>query len=95
MLVGAGALGSEFLKMFCEMRVGCKEGSVIVVDDDNLNEYNINRMCLTTKSDLGQSKSDLLLKKSISINEDMNLQSIKEHICKSLTNSKISSSVWK
>jgi ubiquitin-activating enzyme E1 len=43
-MVGAGALGCEFIKAFSLMGVGCSEdGSVAVTDNDNIEVSNLNR----------------------------------------------------
>jgi ubiquitin-activating enzyme E1 len=44
-MIGAGALGCEFLKMFALTGMGLKsnEGAVIVTDDDNIEISNLNR----------------------------------------------------
>lgn len=43
-LIGAGALGCEFIKLFSLMGVACsKEGSCLVTDDDNIEVSNLNR----------------------------------------------------
>lgn len=43
-LVGAGALGCEFIKLFALMGLACgPKGSVIVTDDDNIEVSNLNR----------------------------------------------------
>jgi len=35
-LIGAGALGCEFLKVFSLMGIGEKNGKVLCTDDDNI-----------------------------------------------------------
>ena len=43
-MVGAGALGCEYIKMFALMGCGSKEsGLVTVTDDDNIEVSNLNR----------------------------------------------------
>jgi ubiquitin-activating enzyme E1 len=43
-LVGAGALGSEYIKAFALMGVGCGAGGqVAVTDNDNIEVSNLNR----------------------------------------------------
>jgi ubiquitin-activating enzyme E1 len=43
-LIGAGALGCEFIKLFSLMGLACsKEGSILVTDDDNIEVSNLNR----------------------------------------------------
>jgi len=43
-MVGAGALGCEFIKMFALLGLGSNDkGEVIVTDDDNIEVSNLNR----------------------------------------------------
>jgi len=43
-MIGAGALGCEFLKGFALMGLGCgPSGKVTVTDDDNIEVSNLNR----------------------------------------------------
>ena len=57
-MVGAGALGCEFIKAFALMGVGCSEdGSVAVTDNDNIEVSNLNRQFLFRKTNVGSSKS--------------------------------------
>ena len=43
-MVGAGALGCEFIKAFALMGVGCSaEGKVSLTDNDNIEVSNLNR----------------------------------------------------
>ena len=43
-MIGAGALGCEFVKAFALMGVGCSdEGRVTVTDNDNIEVSNLNR----------------------------------------------------
>lgn len=45
-LVGAGALGCEFLKGFAMSGVACRNGKVVVTDDDQIEVSNLNRQFL-------------------------------------------------
>ena len=57
-LVGAGALGCEFIKMFALMGVACgPKGKLTVTDDDNIEISNLNRQFLFRKENVGHSKS--------------------------------------
>lgn len=53
-MVGAGALGCEFIKAFALMGLGCsEEGKVSVTDNDNIEVSNLNRQFLFRKSNVG------------------------------------------
>ena len=57
-LVGAGALGCEFLKAFACMGVSCGgPGVVTVTDDDQIELSNLSRQFLFRNSDVGNPKS--------------------------------------
>ena len=54
-LVGAGALGCEFLKNFALMGVGCSsKGRVTVTDDDIIEKSNLSRQFLFRDSNIGR-----------------------------------------
>ena len=57
-LVGAGALGCEFLKNFACMGLSCGErGQVTVTDDDVIEKSNLSRQFLFRDWNIGQGKS--------------------------------------
>jgi ubiquitin-activating enzyme E1 len=57
-MVGAGALGCEYIKSFALMGVGCSsEGLVAVTDNDNIEISNLNRQFLFRQNNVGDAKS--------------------------------------
>ena len=57
-MIGAGALGCEFLKNFALMGISASKGKeVVVTDNDNIETSNLNRQFLFRKNDIGNSKS--------------------------------------
>lgn len=57
-MVGAGALGCEYLKLFALMGLCVdKSGRVFVTDDDNIETSNLNRQFLFRKENVGHPKS--------------------------------------
>mmetsp|Transcript_12121 Transcript_12121/g.10437 ORF Transcript_12121/g.10437 Transcript_12121/m.10437 type:complete len:237 (+) Transcript_12121:845-1555(+) len=57
-LVGAGALGCEFIKQFALTGLCCgPNGKFTCTDDDNIEISNLNRQFLFRKDDVGSSKS--------------------------------------
>ncbi len=57
-MIGAGALGCEFLKNFSLMGIAINnKKEVIVTDNDNIEFSNLNRQFLFRKRDIGKSKS--------------------------------------
>lgn len=55
-MIGAGALGCEFLKEFALMGISIK-GKTIVTDNDNIEISNLNRQFLFRRENVGSSKS--------------------------------------
>lgn len=73
-MVGAGALGCEFIKAFALMGVGCSEdGKVAVTDNDNIEVSNLNRQFLFRKNNVGQSKSKIASEIAKTINPALNV----------------------
>jgi len=56
-MVGAGALGCEYIKAFALMGIGCGEGHVGVTDNDNIEVSNLNRQFLFRQANVGKAKS--------------------------------------
>jgi len=56
-LVGAGALGCEFLKNFALMGIATGEGLITLTDMDNIEKSNLSRQFLFRDSDIGKMKS--------------------------------------
>jgi ubiquitin-activating enzyme E1 len=68
-LVGAGALGCEFLKNFPMMGVSCGSGGLMTVtDDDVIEKSNLSRQFLFRNWHIGQSKSVSAVEQARSIN---------------------------
>ncbi len=55
-IIGAGALGCEFIKMFAQMGFSTKGGKVSVTDDDNIEISNLNRQFLFRRPHVGKNK---------------------------------------
>jgi ubiquitin-activating enzyme E1 len=70
-LVGAGALGCEFLKLFSLMGLSIKS-ELTVTDDDLIETSNLNRQFLFRKDDIGLSKSTVAVNKVKKLNPDIN-----------------------
>lgn len=72
-LIGAGALGCEYLKIFSLMGIATSTYSsnkVIVTDHDNIEISNLNRQFLFRKNDVGKSKSNVACNSARQINEN-------------------------
>lgn len=58
-LVGAGALGCEFIKNFAMMGLGVGQGQVTVTDDDVIEKSNLSRQFLFRDWDIGRQVSSV------------------------------------
>ena len=72
-MIGAGALGCEFLKNFALMGISNNPNkTVTVTDNDNIEISNLNRQFLFRREDLGKSKSATACREAKKINENFN-----------------------
>lgn len=79
-MIGAGALGCEYLKMFSLMGLGLKsteKGQVMVTDDDQIEVSNLNRQFLFRKENVGQAKSITAVNAVSQMNGEFNAQGFK------------------
>jgi ubiquitin-activating enzyme E1 len=80
-MIGAGALGCEYVKAFALMGVGCSaEGRVTVTDNDNIEVSNLNRQFLFRKNNVGESKSKVACQIAHDINHHLNVQDHKLYV---------------
>ena len=75
-MVGAGALGCEYIKNFGLMGISCKNGKITITDNDKISLSNLNRQFLFHKNDVKEnsSKSFCVKREALKINKDMNIQ---------------------
>ena len=72
-MIGAGALGCEFLKNFALMGISNDKNKVVTVtDNDNIDISNLNRQFLFRKQDIGKSKSMCACREIKKINGNFN-----------------------
>lgn len=77
-LVGAGALGCEFIKQFALTGMCCgTKGKLTCTDDDNIEISNLNRQFLFRKDDVGGSKSETACRVGQTMNKDLRVQALK------------------
>ncbi|KAJ1610194.1 ubiquitin-activating enzyme E1 (UBA) [Cryptosporidium canis] len=80
-IVGAGALGCEFLKSMALLGIGCgPNGSVTVTDMDNIEVSNLNRQFLFRQEHVGSSKSAIAAQVIRKINKDINIISLQTRV---------------
>lgn len=71
-MVGAGALGCEYVKAMALMGLCCgPNGSVTVTDNDNIEISNLNRQFLFRKPDVGKAKSETACRIAKEMNPDL------------------------
>ncbi len=76
-VVGAGALGCEFLKNFALMGVGCgPRGSITITDMDTIEVSNLNRQFLFRANNVGQHKSVTAAAAARVMNPDMKVEAM-------------------
>ena len=76
-LVGAGAVGSEYLKILSLMGVATKNNhKVIVTDNDCIENSNLNRQFLFRREHVGKSKSLVACEQVKNINPEFNCESL-------------------
>ena len=75
-MIGAGALGCEYIKNFGLMGISCKNGKITITDNDNIALSNLNRQFLFHKNDIkgNNSKSYIAKREALKINKDMNIK---------------------
>ena len=75
-VVGAGALGCEFLKAFALLGVSCGEGGggLRVTDDDTIEKSNLSRQFLFRTGDVGKAKSTVAVAAARAMNPAFNAE---------------------
>ena len=74
-MIGAGALGCEFLKIFSLMGIGTSKNKYITItDNDKIEMSNLNRQFLFKKKDNGYDKSEIACREAKKINNKINFR---------------------
>lgn len=79
LIVGIGGVGGYALESLVRMGIN----NITIVDFDTISETNINRQILSTNENIDCYKVDEALKRYKSINEDLNLITIKDKLTES------------
>ena len=80
-LIGAGAIGCEYLKNFAMMGISCKKskdnnfGTITVTDFDKIELSNLNRQFLFRENNMGQYKSEVAKNLVTQMNNSFNIKS--------------------
>ncbi|KIZ06683.1 ubiquitin-activating enzyme E1 [Monoraphidium neglectum] len=75
-LVGAGALGCEFLKNFAMMGVATEGGELTVTDDDTIEKSNLSRQFLFRNWHIGSSKSTVAAEAAQKLNPAIRINAL-------------------
>jgi ubiquitin-activating enzyme E1 len=73
-MIGAGALGCEYLKLFSQLGIG-EEGKIICTDSDSISVSNTTRQFLFSESDKGKNKSQVACRKTVLNNKNLKIES--------------------
>ncbi len=79
-MIGAGALGCEFMKGFALMGVGCEGGSIVCTDNDHIEVSNLNRQFLFRKGDINESKSKVACGAAKRMNPQLKYKALLEKV---------------
>ncbi len=80
-MIGAGALGCEFIKMFSLMGFSTKgKGKLIVTDDDNIEISNLNRQFLFRRQHVGKNKCETACNVGKTMNSETKYESLKARV---------------
>ena len=86
-MIGAGALGCEYLKNFALMGIGINNNSyVTVTDNDNIDLSNLNRQFLFRNNDIGLSKTFCVCREAKKINKNLNVKEYQNLLCNETKN---------
>jgi molybdopterin/thiamine biosynthesis adenylyltransferase len=75
-VIGCGGIGGETIEMLARMGVG----SLIVADEDVFDITNLNRQALSTRSNIGKSKSQAAAERVAEINPHTNVTAYERHV---------------
>jgi ubiquitin-activating enzyme E1 len=80
-VVGAGALGCEFLKNLALMGVACgSKGKLVLTDDDVIEKSNLSRQFLFRDWNIGQAKSTVAAAAAIAINGALKAEALQNRV---------------
>ncbi|KAH7447696.1 hypothetical protein KP509_01G117400 [Ceratopteris richardii] len=81
LVVGAGALGCEFLKNLALMGVASSsKGKLIITDDDVIEKSNLSRQFLFRDWNIGQAKSTVAAAAATAINPNFNVHALQNRV---------------
>ena len=86
-MIGAGALGCEFLKTFSAMGIATNsQKNLFVTDNDNIELSNLNRQFLFDKNSIGRPKAEVACESIKKMNKDFNCIYFQNRVCQETEN---------
>ena len=79
-MIGAGALGCEFLKNFALMGISTNNGKTVVTDNDNIEVSNLNRQFLFRRDNVGTSKSKTATQVISQMNKSFKVEDLQSRV---------------
>eukprot|EP01007_Sphenomonas_quadrangularis_P000835 NODE_168_length_1941_cov_75.507400_g126_i0.p1 GENE.NODE_168_length_1941_cov_75.507400_g126_i0~~NODE_168_length_1941_cov_75.507400_g126_i0.p1 ORF type:complete len:617 (-),score=283.06 NODE_168_length_1941_cov_75.507400_g126_i0:90-1910(-) len=79
-IVGAGALGCEFLKNYAMMGIGTSGGKMVVTDMDSIEKSNLSRQFLFRSQHIGSSKSAVAAEATKKMNPAVVVSSLQDKV---------------
>ena len=79
-VIGAGALGCEFIKMFALLGFSTKGGKCTVTDDDNIEISNLNRQFLFRREHVGKNKCETACGVGKKMNKDIHFDALQARV---------------
>ncbi len=80
-MVGAGALGCEFVKAYAMMGIACgPKGLITCTDNDNIEVSNLNRQFLFRQNNVGTPKSKTALSIGQTMNKELRARDLQEYV---------------
>eukprot|EP00831_Metopus_contortus_P017449 TRINITY_DN1735_c0_g1_i1.p1 TRINITY_DN1735_c0_g1~~TRINITY_DN1735_c0_g1_i1.p1 ORF type:complete len:737 (-),score=115.62 TRINITY_DN1735_c0_g1_i1:992-3202(-) len=83
LMIGAGALGCEFIKAFSMIGACTKKGLLTVTDNDHIELSNLNRQFLFKQKDIGSPKAEVAANVGIKFNPAFKVKAMKEYVAPS------------
>ncbi len=80
LMVGAGALGCEFVKAFALLGITTNSGNLVLTDNDHIELSNLSRQFLFRQKDIGQPKSQVAVNVAVKMNPAFRAKAMKEYV---------------
>ena len=85
-IIGAGAIGCEYLKNFAMMGISSKDGNITLTDFDKIELSNLNRQFLFRENNIGLYKSEVAKHYTKIMNNSVNIKDYTNIVCQETEN---------